>query len=153
MPLFSGITQDHADALRAGASDAYGNTPDRQTSDGTAPCRCCLALIDEGRDMLVFAHRPFNAPQPYAETGPVFLCADHCDAVAASPDIPPVVVSPNYLLKGYSADERLVYGTGRVVPKDQIASYADTLLDRSDIAFVDLRSATNNCWQARMHKA
>ena len=103
--------------------------------------------------MLVFAHRPFNAPQPYAETGPVFLCADHCDAVAASPDIPPVVVSPNYLLKGYSADERLVYGTGRVVPKDQIASYADALLDRSDIAFVDLRSATNNCWQARMHNA
>ena len=144
---------DHADALRAGAPDAYGNLPERQTSDGTAPCRCCLKLIEDGRDMLAFAHRPFDAPQPYAETGPVFLCADHCQAVAASPDLPQVVVSPDYLLKGYDADERLVYGTGRIVPKWQLSSYADTLLARTDIAFVDVRSATNNCWQARLHKA
>lgn len=153
MPLFSGIPQDQADALRAGATDAYGNLPERQTSDGTAPCRCCLTLIEDGRDMLAFAHRPFHTTHPYAETGPVFLCADPCQAVIAAPDLPQLVVSPNYLLKGYDADERLVYGTGRVVPKSQLASYADTLLDRQGIAFVDMRSATNNCWQARLHKA
>lgn len=150
MPYFSGMPQENADAFRDGAFDAYGNSPEHMTSDGTAPCRCCLKLIDAGSDMLVLAYRPFRELQPYAETGPVFLCADACHAVVSSPDLPEVIVSPEYLLKGYSADERIVYGTGQVTPQADIPDYADTLLEREDIAFVDLRSAKNNCWQIRM---
>lgn len=150
MPYFSGMSQEEADAFRQGRPDAYGKSPEPMTSDGTAPCRCCLKLIAAGSDMLVLAYRPFRELQPYAETGPIFLCADHCQAVVSSPDLPDVVVSPEYLLKGYSPDERIVYGTGQITPKADVAAYANTLLERDDISFVDLRSAKNNCWQARM---
>ena len=34
--------------------------------------------------------------------------------------LPEVVVSPEYLLKGYSSDERIVYGTGQITPKADI---------------------------------
>ncbi|WP_243611759.1 DUF1203 domain-containing protein [Shimia aestuarii] len=150
MPYFSGMSQEDADSFRQGGPDAYGKSPERMRSDGTAPCRCCLKLIEAGSDMLVLAYRPFGELQPYAETGPVFLCANDCEAVVASPDVPEVVVSPEYLLKGYSSDERIVYGTGQITPKADVAAYANALLERDDIAFVDLRSAKNNCWQVRM---
>lgn len=149
MPEFHGMPVKTADGYRAGGADAYGNPPERATSDGTAPCRCCLRLIPAGDDMLVLAYRPFSSKQPYAETGPIFLCAAHC-APEAKPGLPEILTSPDYLLKGYSADERIVYGTGQVTPVEKIASYADALLRRDDVVFVDLRSSRNNCWQARL---
>lgn len=153
MPYFTGMSQEDADAFRNGAFDAYGNSPERMKSDGTAPCRCCLKLIEAGSDMLVLAYRPFKDLQPYAETGPVFLCAEDCQAVVSSPDLPDVVVSPEYLLKGYSSAERIVYGTGQITPKEDIAAYANALLAREDISFVDLRSAKNNCWHFRITRS
>lgn len=150
MPYYSGMSQEDADTFRQGGPDAYGMSPERMRSDGTAPCRCCLKFIEAGSDMLVLAYRPFKEVQPYAETGPVFLCAGDCEAVGSSPDWPEIVVSPEYLLKGYSSDERIVYGTGQITPKADVAAYADALLMREDISFVDLRSAKNNCWQVRM---
>ena len=80
--------------------------------------------------------------------GPVFVCADECAPEGSGE--PPIIVSPDYLLKAYSTDQRIIYGTGRITPKAEISTYADTLLARDDVAFVDLRSARNNCWQARL---
>ena len=78
------MSQEDADAFRQGSLDAYGKSPERMRSDGTAPYRCCLKLIEAGSDMLVLAYRPFEELQPYAETGPVFLCANDCEAVVSS---------------------------------------------------------------------
>lgn len=150
---FHALDSALAAAWRGGAPDAYGMLPERRISDGGGnPCRHCLRYIPEGAGMLVLAHRPFPAPQPYAETGPIFLCADDCPPWdPATEGLPQVLThSPDYLLKGYSADFRIVYGTGRVVPRDAVASYAGKLLDDAAIAFVDLRSARNNCFQMRI---
>ena len=146
---FQGMSQEQADAYRQGASDAYGNLPERQISAGGAPCRCCLRMIDAGEDMLVLAYRPFSQLQPYAETGPVFLCATPCSPEPKQTS-PAILQSPDYLLKAYSRDERIIYGTGQVTEVAQIAAYAEDLLQHKDVAFVDLRSARNNCWQARI---
>ncbi|MBT9385778.1 DUF1203 domain-containing protein [Pseudooceanicola sp. CBS1P-1] len=154
MPRFHGMPVATAESFRGGAPDAYGNPPERQRSDGGAPCRCCLRMIPEGAAMLVLAYRPFVSLQPYAETGPVFLCADACAPdSAAEGSLPAILVSPDYLLKGYCAEERIVYGTGQVTPVPEIAAYADALLARPEVAFVDLRSARNNCWQARLTRS
>lgn len=149
MPQVHGMPAATAAAYRSGGPDAYGNPPERQISDGTAPCRCCLGLIPKGGKMLVLAHRPFSSLQPYAETGPVFLCARPCTP-GSTTDLTASLDSPDYLLKAYFADERILYGTGQITPTDGILSYADSLLARPDVAFVDLRSARNSCWLARL---
>ena len=149
MPVFEGMPVETADKYRGGLPDAYGKVAERKISDGDAPCRCCLRSVPKGEEMLVLAYRPFTELQPYAETGPVFLCASPC-APSGKSGIPAILTSPSYLLKGYSSDERIIYGTGRITPTDQVAGYADELLGREDVAFVDLRSAQNNCWQARL---
>ena len=153
MIRFTPMPTDIARAYQAGGPDAYGLAPERKTSDGGGnPCRHCLGMIPQGRGMLVLAHRPFPSLQPYAETGPIFLCADACDAGGGSA-LPAMLASPDYILRGYGADDRIVYGTGAVTPTDRIASRAADLFTDARVAYVHVRSARNNCYQCRIDKA
>lgn len=150
---FLGVATAVAQRLRDGGPDAYGCAPEVTVSEGGGtPCRHCLDHVPKGAGMLVLAYRPFDAVQPYAETGPIFLCAQDCAAWAGE-GLPPSLDSVDYLLKGYTADQRIRYGTGKVVPRDQIETYAASLLARDEIRFVDVRSARNNCFQARIVRA
>ena len=147
---FLPLPGDTVNALRNGGPDAYGCPPEKAVSDGDGnPCRHCLDFIPKGAEMLILAYRPFDALQPYAETGPIFLCAHDCRPWTGT-GIPPMLDSPDYLLKAYTADQRIRYGTGKIVPKDEIAAYAAQLLARDEISFVDVRSARNNCFQTRI---
>ncbi len=138
-------------SLRAGGPDAYGNPAERAISDGVGkPCRSCLNDVPAGAQMLICAARPFGHLQPYAETGPVFFCADECTPHHGHA-LPPVLrKSPDYLVKAYDQTDQIMYGTGQITPKDQVADYAASLLDRGDVAYVDVRSARNNCFLTRI---
>lgn len=151
---FQTYDQGFVAAVRAGGPDANGRPAERAVSDGVAkPCRCCLRDIPEGAEMLILAARPFPEPQPYAELGPIFLCARDCEPWSED-GLPPILgTSPDYLIKAYSADDRIVYGTGRILPADEIERYAAEVLDRAEIAYVDVRSARNNCFLTRTTRA
>lgn len=150
---FIALPTEDVRALQSGAPDANGQTPERTVSDGGGnPCRHCLKIIPAGAEMLILAHRPFPEPQPYAETGPIFLCAEPCER---HEDGMPAITSgvPDYIVKGYTGQDRIRYGTGAVVPTGEVAAYAERLLDRDDIAYVHVRSARNNCYQFRIDRA
>ncbi len=137
-------------AYQAGGPDANGQVPERHVSDGEGnPCRHCLRMIPKGAVMLVLAHRPFPAPQPYAELGPIFLCADACEA-GGDEAVPDILTSPYYIVRGYGADDRIVYGTGAVVPTGRIVAEAEARLVDGRVAYVHVRSAQNNCFQVRI---
>ena len=147
---FSPISTPIARAYQSGGLDANGQVPERQISDGDGnPCRHCLNLIPKGAEMLVLAHRPFPAPQPYAEVGPIFLCADACEA-GGGEDMPQILESPTYILRGYGRDDRIVYGTGAVVATETLPEEAARRLADPRIAYVHVRSARNNCFQVRI---
>lgn len=149
--IFRGLEGEVARGYQAGGVDAYGNLPERSVSDGPGnPCRHCLGTVPEGEEMLILAHRPFGTLQPYAETGPIFLCGGHCEKADDQEGLPEVLtLSPQYLVKAYSVDERIIYGTDEVVAQAVLAEEVAQRLARADVAFVDVRSARNNCWLAR----
>jgi hypothetical protein len=150
---FHPIAGPALDALRAGGPDAYGLPAEQRLSDGgRLPCRCCLGMIPHGRAYLIAAWRPFDTLHPYAETGPVFFCAD-CAPAEPTEALPAMLDSPAYILRGYDRAQRTVYGTGGVVPRGQITARAAELLARDDIAHVDVRSAANNCFHTRILRA
>ncbi|WP_299349938.1 DUF1203 domain-containing protein [uncultured Shimia sp.] len=152
--LFQALPTDTVQAIRASGLDAHGQPVERHLSEGSAyPCRHCLGEAPHGQDYLILAHRPFEAQHAYTETGPIFLCAENCRRATPSPRVPPILKAPSYIVRGYDTDERIVYGTGQVTPTNLIAAYAAQLLDRPEIAFVDLRSAANNCFQCRVTRA
>ena len=139
--------------IRSTGRDSYGNPVERHRSDGTVyPCRCCLGAVPDGAEYLILAHRPFASRNPYAETGPIFLCAE-CVRAEPSAQVPEILRAPDYIVRGYSAEERILYGIGQVTATERIADYAATLLARPDVAFVDVRSARNNCYQCRIRRA
>lgn len=149
---YTAIPTDIARAYQSGAPDANGQAPERAVSDGGGnPCRHCLRMIPKGAGMLILAHRPFPAPQPYAEVGPIFLCADACEA-GGGETRPEVLGSPDYIVRGYGADDRIVYGTGGVVPTEAIPARAGELFDDRRVAYVHVRSARNNCYQVRIDR-
>lgn len=143
---------DWVASIRNGGPDAYGNPAEHSTSDGSGlPCRHCLCDIPKGVDMLTVAARPFPDLQPYAETGPIFLCAD-C-APYKGEGMPPVLASrKDCLLKAYGADNRIIYGTGQITQTAHVNAYALRLLSDPKVAYVDARSATNNCFTLRIKR-
>ena len=150
--LFVAIPTEVVRALQAGGPDANGQVSERAVSDGRAnPCRHCLRMIPAGAGMLVLAHRPFPAVQPYAEVGPIFLCADACEAGGGAA-VPAILASPEYIVRGYGADDRIVYGTGAVVTTGRIVDEAAARLSDDRVAYVHVRSARNNCYQVRIDR-
>lgn len=148
--VFTAMPAKEAEAFRAGAVDAYGNPPEKAVSPGGMPCRHCLSQIDKGAAMLILAYRPFPSLQPYAETGPIFLHAEACHRYAQTDVLPPMLSSPDYIVRGYDVADRIVYGTGAVTATGEILNRATDLLGRADVAYVHVRSARNNCYQCRI---
>lgn len=151
---FKALPTEPVRALQRGGPDAYGHTPELKISDGDGmPCRHCLKNIAAGQGYLVLAYRPFPKPQPYAETGPIFLHAEECERATEDEALPEILESPDYIVRGYDRDDRIVYGSGGVIPTGAIAERAEMLLERSDIAYAHVRSARNNCYQCRIERA
>jgi len=140
--------------LRSGGLDANGQQPERHISDGDGvPCRHCLTDVAKGEPFLILAYRPFPEPQPYAEIGPIFLHAEACRRYEDS-SIPTMFLAREKLLiRGYGADNRIVYGTGWVIPTADLAEAAASLFRRPEIAYAHLRSASNNCFQCRLERS
>lgn len=153
-PRFIALPTDAVHATQAGAVDANGQAPERHISDGNGnPCRHCLAEIAEGAPFLILAWRPFPAAQPYAEIGPIFLHAEACDRHAETAGMPGMFLEgERFLIRGYGADDRIVYGSGQIAEAADLARVAATLLDRPEIAYAHVRSASNNCYQCRIER-
>lgn len=140
--------------LQAGGADANGQTPERHISPGSGiPCRHCLQPVAAGQPFLLLSHRPFPAPQPYAEQGPIFLHAEPCPRHSPGPELPGMLRSERYLIRGYDGDHRIVYGSGRIVPTAEIARAAEAMFAEPRLAYIHVRSASNNCYQCRLERA
>lgn len=148
-----GIPTDQVERIRSGAPDANGHVALVRVAEGPAnPCRHCLGLIEEGRNKLVLSYRPFAEPQPYAETGPIFLHEKDCPHYDSA-ELPlwfewmdPAVV------RGYGSDDWIRYETGTVVAGRDIAATCRSILADESVAYVHVRSKFN-CFQCRVDRA
>lgn len=151
---FTPMPSAQAQIYWKGGSDAHGLPPERHVSGGVGvPCRHCLGEVAAGEDYLILAYRPFPDLQPYAEVGPIFLHASPCHAYDGKAAVPAMYLDGEpRILRGYGRDNRIIYGSGRVVPPENMAAYAATLLDDPATAYVHVRSATNNCFACRIDR-
>lgn len=148
----SGIPTAHVEALRRGAPDANGQPALERTAEGLAnPCRHCLQLIAEGDTKLVLAYRPFAAPQPYAETGPIFLHRDACERYVAAALPAWFVFLEPAIVRGYGVDDWIRYDTGQVVAGAELDAISRAILADPTIAYVHIRSKYN-CFQCRVDR-
>lgn len=151
--IYRALPSSRVAGWRRGLPDDNGQPPERAAAPSTGsgtPCRHCLAQVPKGQAYLVLGARPFAALNPYAECGPIFLCEGDCPAGDCTSLPEAMLGSHAYIVRGYSADERIVYGSGGVVPTDLIPARAAALLARPEVAFVHVHSASNNCYHFRI---
>ena len=101
--------------------------------------------------MLVLGFRPFKSLQPYAETGPIFLCGESCERYDEF-RLPALYASRTMLVRGYDQNERIIYGTGKAVSGNDIPGYASQLFEREEVAFIHVRSSSDNCFHFKMEQ-
>ena len=147
-----GISSAAVSQIREGGPDANGQPAQVHVATGVAnPCRHCLGFIAEGDQKLVLAYRPFDALQPYAEMGPIFLHNAPCErydseALPAWFDyLEPAIV------RGYGQDHWIRYDTGDVVPGRELTAACHAILGDPTIAYVHIRSKFN-CFQCRVDR-
>ena len=120
MIRFVALPTDIADAYRRGAPDANGQTSERRSAETSGlPCRHCLSDVTEGEE---------RYPQ-ISDLPAAFL------------------VRAQMMMRGYNSEQRIVYGTGAVVPTHVLVSAAAPTFEDSDISFIHVRSASNGCFQ------
>lgn len=141
-------------SFQSGALDINGQMPERHISDGdSVPCRHCQKDVVAGEAYLILHYMPFPAAQPYAESRPIFLHAHECSRYPEIADLPPVLAARKLILiKGYSKDDRIVYGTGSLVTPQDLMTVAANIFARDDVFYIHVRSAYNNCFQCRIER-
>lgn len=148
-----GIDSDFVAHVRQGGGDANGQPALRTRAEGRGnPCRHCLQPIAEGDGMLVLAYRPFEALQPYAELGPIFLHADACPRYDSDRLPTWFTHLQPALVRGYGPDHWIRYDTAHVVDGSALADTCETVLDDPGVAYVHVRSRFN-CFQCRVDRA
>lgn len=151
---FSALDTNIVRDLQSGGLDANGQPPERGNSSGSlTPCRHCLTQVNEGEAILILSYRPFPSPQPYAEQGPIFLHAQPCPSYISGSDIPGMLDSPRYLIRGYDDRNRIVYGTGKIVATAEIPGAAEEMFTDRRVSYMHVRSASNNCYLCRIDRA
>ena len=139
---------------QSGGLDANGQPPESAISDGDGiPCRFTLAMVPQGERYLILAHRPFPVSQPYAEVGPIFVHANATNRGGGSSAIPAFLSSPQYIVRGYNSRNRIVYGTGQIVPTRDISEVAERKFENEAVHYLHVRSASNNCYHCRVDRA
>ena len=148
---FVALESELVSRWQSGGLDANDQAPERAISDGVGvPCRFTLAMVPKGEPYLILAHRPFPKPQPYAEVGPIFVHASASRRGGGTAHIPAFLESPRYIVRGYDAADRIVYGTGQIVPTQEIPAIAEQLFANDAVRYLHVRSATNNCYHCRI---
>ncbi len=149
---FKAIPTRDARNAQNGKPDANGQHPEHTISDGNGnPCRHCLTDIPKDTPMLILGYRPFPTAQPYAELGPIFLCADRCKRHKDGQSLPDLFKNTkDYLIRGYDTQNRIVYGTGQVTKTLQIEQAIRGGFSNSTIEYYHMRSASNNCFQVKI---
>ena len=54
------------------------------------------------------------------------------------------------LIRGYDSNERIVYGSGKVVQMKCLEAEAQRLFEDQNLSYIHVRSATNNCYHFRI---
>ena len=89
--------------------DRFGH--DVEAVRDMGPCRVCLRISSEPEDLLLLSYQPLPDIGPYAEIGPIFVHARHCEPYAGSAEFPADFARRRLVLRAYGHEGRIVDAT------------------------------------------
>src|SRR5580658_3115361 len=143
---YQAIPAEDLDAIRAARQDEAGNQLAVQVhAEGGAPLRCCLREARAGERLLLIAYTPPGTAGAYAERGPVFIHAGHCDGYPTPQKYPPGLIGRPQVVRAYDRQGRIADGV-LVGDGHQAQGVIAELLARPEVALVHLRNVGYGCY-------
>lgn len=103
------IPEEIAVEARETMRDRFGH--DVEAVRDMGPCRVCLRISSEPEDLLLLSYQPLPDIGPYAEIGPIFVHARHCEPYAGSAEFPADFARRRLVLRAYGHEGRIVDAT------------------------------------------
>jgi len=147
VPLPTAVADAARRAVNAGAPDHVLITVD---SPESSPCRHCLRWAQPGERVILFPYAAIPSGRPYSETGPIFVHADNCQRYNATNEYP-ADFRDGRVVRAYDSNYNIV--DAQVVDGSEPEVVIESLFEKPDIAFVDVRSSTRGCFTFRVQRA
>ena len=100
--------------------------------------------------MILFPFASIPAGRPYAESGPIFVHAEHCEQYAAAHEYPSAFRSGR-VVRAYDAREMMI--DARVLNGETPEEAIESLFANPQTAFLQARSASRGCFTMRIEHA
>ena len=143
---YQAIPAGELDAIRMAERDEAGNVLEIQVhAECGAPLRCCLREARAGERLLLIAYTPPGTAGAYAERGPVFIHAEHCDGYPTPHQYPPGLIGRPQVVRAYDRQGRIADGV-LVCDGHQAQGVIAELLARPGVALVHLRNVGYGCY-------
>lgn len=146
----SGIPREVASRVRETMRDEFGNELFVWEHEAGAPCRQCLRISRPGEPLILFAYRPFETHNPYAEVGPVFIHAHACETYADQEQFPADFAARTLTLRAY--DERGWIVDGVVATPEAREAALARLFALDGVRFVHVRNPGWGCYDFRIER-
>lgn len=147
MTTFRGIDRAELARVLASGTDHGGNPIEPFVGDAGWPLRCCLTESRADERIAIVAWSPMPWSGPYAETGPIVVHVDGCDAPADTERLPDAIDRRPVVLRPYGHDRRIAYHRVAHVPEgESVTSHVEQVLAHDDVDFVHARNVTGGCF-------
>lgn len=164
IPLRAGFLEK----VRKQGIDDQNQSVEFSIAAGGEPCRDVMRVALPGERIILASYCPFTHSGPYKEYGPVFLLAQTSDENPDMQRLPmylpgeqdiskeddPNYYGPylgeNFILKGYSNDERIV--DAKLATPQSAYNIISAFFERPDITFVMARYTAFGCYSLRLER-
>jgi hypothetical protein len=145
------LAAEYAHELRTTRCDVFGQPIDERRDEAPHQCRVCLRLTAPGEAYLLLSHRAHWDDTLFAETGPVYIHARHCEPYADVERWPAEFPRAEVVLRAYDANHEIAAAelVGGRATEDVIGE----LFAMPRVAYLHARNSTYGCYMFRIDRA
>ena len=149
--MFRAVAVDSgfASDVRQNRLDAFGGKAELWRAADRYPCRHCLNEAQMDSDVLLLSYKPLRAETPYAGRGPIFLCAEACQAYSAPNAVPEIVATRRVNLRAYESSGKMLYRHSRVAEGSDVQKQIEDIMANAAVEEIHAHTALHGCYLCR----
>lgn len=141
------------ETLQLGATQLHGNPVETVIADSKPgyPCRLSLEDADEGEEIYLLSHSPFDSANPYRETGPIFVRKNAVPAALGVNELPQIALARSIVVRAYNSEGKML--AANPMETSQISQTIQKFLDDEAVEYIHLRAASCGCFLCSARRA
>jgi hypothetical protein len=139
--------------VRKTGKDSLGNDAELWRAGERYPCRHCLNEVPKDKGVLLVSYQPLERRTPFAGRGPIFLCADECEAFTRHDEVPEIVASRRINLRAYDKSGKMLYRHSRLAEGAEAGMHLEEMLADAEVSEVHVHTALHGCYLCKFVRA